>query len=107
MTNFQELLTLVDAVTKELNYIELNSLVLSRYASPIKQKLDETKDYTEYYTSLEYEQVVEACSHDLLDLITRAKSKLNQINNTLSLLSYENIDTVDKELIERLNKLLG
>lgn len=99
----------VDSVEifNDFKHIELNAMVLTRYASPSKANLSRIEDYHEHYMSHETETVLDLVSEDLLGEIEDLKRRLEDLRDKLCIYCYGDKEEIAEALlIEKLNKLI-
>ncbi|WPF90489.1 hypothetical protein WEU38_18130 (plasmid) [Cyanobacterium aponinum AL20118] len=93
-------------IIEKFKHIELNSQILTRYASPVLNNLTETTDYINYYTSDDVVNVIVNISEELLIEVNEFKNKLNLIEEKLQELYETEIANNKADTISKLNKLI-
>lgn len=91
----------------DFKHIELNALVLTRYASPSKANLTRTEDYRDHYMSHETETVLDLVSEDLLGEIEEMKKKLEALRDNLAIYCFGDTEEIaDPKIVENLKRLI-
>lgn len=107
MAKITSILADASDIFDDFKHIELNALVLTRYASPSKANLSRTEDYREHYLAHETETVLDMVSEDLLGEIEEMKKKLQTLKDKLAIYCFgDKEELADPRIVENLKKLI-